>query len=396
MDLAFTPEETAFREEVRAFIAENLSPELAEKVRSGHHLEKEDLRSWHRILADKGWIAPNWPVDHGGIDWSPAQKYIFDEECAKAGTPPLSPFGLTMVAPVIFTFGSDEQKAYHLPKIHAGEHFWCQGYSEPGSGSDLASLRTKAERDGDDYIVNGHKVWTTHAHFADWIFCLVRTDPDAKQQEGISFLLIDMKSPGITARPIITIDEGHSINEVFLDNVRVPRSNLVGEENKGWTYAKFLLGHERTGIANVADSKVRIEKLKEIARAELTDGSPLIRDPAFSRKIADTEVDLTALEMTNLRTLADESEGKAPGPEASMLKIRGAELTQRIDELLVEAVGYYANPYELPEHGRNEPTVGPDYADGVLAHHLYMRATTIYGGSNEIQKNIIAKMVLGL
>ncbi|MCG8695215.1 MAG: acyl-CoA dehydrogenase family protein [Minwuiales bacterium] len=396
MDLAFTPEETAFREEVRAFIAENLSPELAEKVRSGHHLEKEDLRSWHRILADKGWIAPNWPVDHGGIDWSPAQKYIFDEECAKAGAPPLSPFGLTMVAPVIFTFGSDEQKAYHLPKIHAGEHFWCQGYSEPGSGSDLASLRTKAERDGDDYIVNGHKVWTTHAHFADWIFCLVRTDPDAKQQEGISFLLIDMKSPGITVRPIITIDEGHSINEVFLDNVRVPRSNLVGEENKGWTYAKFLLGHERTGIANVADSKVRIEKLKEIARAELTDGSPLIRDPAFSRKIADTEVDLTALEMTNLRTLADESEGKAPGPEASMLKIRGAELTQRIDELLVEAVGYYANPYELPEHGRNEPTVGPDYADGVLAHHLYMRATTIYGGSNEIQKNIIAKMVLGL
>ncbi len=396
MDLAFTDDDVAFRDEVRRFIADNLPAALAEQVRRGRHIDKEGMRTWHRILADKGWIAPNWPVEHGGIDWTPTQKYIFDEECARADTPGLAPFGLAMVAPVIIAFGNRQQKDFYLPKIRSGEQFWCQGYSEPGSGSDLASLKTRAEPDGDDYVVNGQKIWTTHAHIAEWMFCLVRTSTEGKQQEGISFLLIDMRTPGITVRPIITIDEGHNINEVFLDNVRVPQSNRVGEENKGWTYAKFLLGHERTGIANVARSKTRLARLKEIARAELVDGGPLIGDSVFSHKLADTEVDLTALEMTNLRCLAAESAGQAPGAEASMLKIRGAELTQRIDELLVEAVGYYADPYAHSEDGRNEPAVGPDHAEGVTGHHLYMRATTIYGGSNEIQKNIIAKMVLGL
>jgi alkylation response protein AidB-like acyl-CoA dehydrogenase len=301
-----------------------------------------------------------------------------------------------MVGPVIYTFGSAAQKARYLPRILSGEDWWCQGYSEPGSGSDLASLKTRAESDGDDYIVNGQKTWTTQAHHANMIFCLVRTDPKVKPQEGISFLLIDMTVPGITVRPIITIDEGHSINDVFLDNVRVPKANRVGEEGKGWTYAKFLLGHERTGIAAVAASKKRLARLKEIARAEQSGGVPLIDDGGFRRKLAAVEIDLMALEYTNLRVLADEAAGKGPGPEASLLKIRGSEIQQAITELACEALGYYAHPYQSLEAGSNLPPVGPGYAEGVMGDFLYSRATTIYGGSNEIQRNVIAKMVLGL
>ena len=396
MDLSFSAEDRAFRDRVRRFVADNLPSDVAARVKRGHHLDKENIRGWNGILAAKGWAAPSWPVEYGGADWSATHRYIFEEECAEAGAPGLSPFGVTMIGPVIFTYGSPAQKTYHLPKILTGEHFWCQGYSEPGSGSDLASLATRAVPDGDDYVINGQKIWTTHAHFADWMFCLVRTKLAGKPQEGISFLLIDMQSPGITVQPIITLDRGHSLNQVFFDDVRVPQSNRIGEQDKGWTYAKFLLGYERAAIANVPGSTTRLGQLKAIARTERLDGAPLIRDPGFSAKIADAEVALTALEYTSLRALAEEAAGRLPGPEASVLKIRGAELTQQIDELLVEAIGYYAAPYETPEDGRNEPPVGPDYADGIMAHHLYMRAATIYGGSNEIQKNIIAKMVLGM
>jgi alkylation response protein AidB-like acyl-CoA dehydrogenase len=301
-----------------------------------------------------------------------------------------------MVAPVIYTFGNDAQKARYLPRILNADDWWCQGYSEPGSGSDLASLKTRAVADGDFYIVNGHKIWTTQAHEADMIFCLVRTNPEVKPQLGISFLLMDMKTPGITVRPIITLDEGHTINEVFFDNVRVPRQNLVGEEGKGWTYAKFLLGFERTGIAQVAHSKHRLAKLKGIAKAELCHGRPLIQDNDFRAKLAEVEIELTALEYTNLRILADSERGKTPGPEASMLKIRGSEIGQKLTELAVEALGNYAAPYDPAQEGRNEPPIGPAYGEGLMRSFLYGRAYTIYGGSNEIQRNIIAKMVLGL
>jgi alkylation response protein AidB-like acyl-CoA dehydrogenase len=306
-----------------------------------------------------------------------------------------------MVGPVIYTFGNEAQKKRFLPRILSGDDWWCQGYSEPGSGSDLASLRTKAEKsaDGGHYIVNGMKTWTTLAQHADWIFCLVRTDPNApKPQMGISFLLIDMTSPGVSVRPIITIDGGHEVNEVFLDNVQVPVENLIGKENEGWTYAKFLLGHERSGIAGVARSKKAIERLKEIARGEYIDGNPLIDDPDFARKIAEVEIELTALEYTELRTLASEQAGKGPGPESSVLKIRGTEIQQRITELVVEAVGYYSYPFpegQQPE-GSNLPPVGPDYAEHVAPVYFNMRKASIYGGSNEIQRNIIAKMILGL
>jgi len=396
MDLSFTAEEQGFRDDVRRFLDDSLSPEMAARASRGAWPSKDDMQAWNRTLADKGWAAPHWPVDHGGCDWSATQRFIFDGECGRAGAPTLSPFGLSMVAPVIYTFGNQAQKDFHLPPIYRGDRFWCQGYSEPGSGSDLASLMTKAVPDVDDYIVNGHKIWTSHAHFADWIFCLVRTDSSGKPQAGISFLLIDMTTPGITVKPIVTMELGHHVNEVFFDDVRVPKTNRIGEENKGWTYAKFLLGHERNGIANVPVSKRRLRQLKEIAAAEVADGQPLLADTAFRQKLSETEIDLTALEYTNLRSLADEAAGKPPGPESSILKIRGADMTQRINELLVEAIGYYAAPYEAPLDGRNEPLPIPDYADGLNEAHLHLRAASIYGGSNEIQRNIIAKMVLGL
>ncbi len=394
MDFNFTKEDEAFRAEVRAFIEEKYPDSLKGKVRRDE-LEREDFLAWHKVLAEKGWVAPSWPEEWGGTDWSVTQRYIWNEENARADTVPLLPFGLSMVGPVIYTFGNEEQKKHYLPRIYNGEDWWCQGYSEPGSGSDLASLRTKAVREGDHYIVNGMKTWTTLAQYADWIFCLVRTDSDAKAQEGISFLLIDMNTPGIEVKPIITLDGSHEVNEVFLTDVKVPVENLIGEENKGWTYAKFLLGHERSGIAGVARSKRNIDRLKEIARSELVDGEQLIRQADFEGKLAQLEIDLTALEFTELRTLASESAGKGPGPESSILKIKGTEIQQRITELTLEAVGYQGMPYQR-DLGDNVRPIGPEYAEMSAPTYFNTRKTSIYGGSNEIQRNIIAKMVLGL
>ena len=397
MQLEFSPAEIAFQKEVRTFIAENYPENLRSVQDEGHDLSKEDFLSWHRILAKKGWIAPAWPVEYGGTGWTATERFIWSEELAAADCVGTMPFGLSMVGPVIYTFGTPEQKAKFLPGILSGDDWWCQGYSEPGAGSDLASLRTKAVRDGDEYVVNGQKTWTTMAQHADWGFFLVRTDSDAKAQEGISFLLIDMKSPGVTVRPIITLGGEHEVNEVWLEDVRVPVENRVYEENKGWTCAKFLLAHERTGIAAVARSKRGVEKIKAIARTEQDGDRPLIENPFFKRKISELEIDLTALEFTELRSLAGEASGKGPGPESSLLKIKGSEIQQRITELALEAVGHYGAPYFRGfGEGDNEHPIGPDYAHRAAPTYFNTRKTTIYGGSNEIQRNIIAKMVLGI
>ena len=398
MDLEFTKVDEDFRLEVREFIKSNF-PDKMKDIEKRTDLTRDGILTWHKSLYKKGWIAPHWPVEHGGTDWTITQRYIWDQECANAGTTPLIPFGLTMLGPVIVEFGTDEQKDWVLKGILSGNHWWCQGYSEPGAGSDLASLRTKAEKQGDYYLVNGHKIWTTLAQFSDWMFCLVRTKSDGKPQEGISFLLIDMNSEGIDVKPIITMDGAHEVNEVFLEDVKVPVKNLVGEENMGWTIAKYLLGNERTGIAGVARSKKAIERLKDIAKSEYLDGDPLINDNDFKRKISDLEIDLTALEYTELRTLAKESKGEGPGAESSILKIKGTEIQHRITELTIEAVGSYASPYLAPAYereGTNYFAIGPDYSQGAAQNYFNTRKTSIYGGSNEIQRNIIAKMVLGL
>jgi alkylation response protein AidB-like acyl-CoA dehydrogenase len=397
MDMEFSPEEIAFQKEVRDFIAENYPEDLRGKQDEGDELSKEDFLAWHKILYKKGWVAPAWPVEYGGTGWTPTQRFIFSEEIARAECVRLMPFGLTMVGPVIYTFGTPEQKARFLPGILSGEDWWCQGYSEPGAGSDLASLRTAAVREGDEYVVNGQKTWTTMAQHADWGFFLVRTDKDVKPQEGISFLLIDMKSPGITVRPIITLGGEHEVNEVFLENVRVPVDQRVYDENKGWTCAKFLLAHERTGIAGVASSKRGLERVKEIARQELDGEQPLFANAAFKRKLAELEIDLTALEFTELRSLAGPNANKGPGPESSLLKIKGSEIQQRLTELSLEAVGHYGAPYFRGfDEGDNAHPIGPEYAHRAAPTYFNMRKTTIYGGSNEIQRGIIAKMVLGL
>ncbi len=398
MDLDFQPEDIAFRNEVRAWLEANYPAEFREKV-SRDEYAKEDFLHWQKLLHSRGWGAPNWPKQHGGPGWSPTQRYIFQEECARAETLLIPPFGPSMLAPVIMAFGSEEQKAHYLPRIINGTDFWCQGYSEPGAGSDLASLKTKAERVGDHYIINGQKTWTTLGHFADWIFVLCRTDPKAKKpQEGISFILVDMKTPGVEVRPIITMDGGHEVNETWFTDVKVPVANLVGKENEGWTYAKYLLAHERTGIAGVARSKKGVERLKKIASVELDRGQPIIQNPDFARKVAELEVDLTALEYTELRGLASAAAGKGPGPESSILKIKGTEIQQRLTELTLEAVGVYGAPYfrGFPQDGDNQYPIGPDYAHTTAPHYANMRKTSIFGGSNEIQHNIIAKMVLGL
>ena len=399
MELALSPEDAAFRDEVRAFINDNY-PAAMRVPNPETDLSKEQMLLWHRILHKKGWIAPLWPREYGGPGWSITRRFIFEQETTRAGTMPPLAFSVTMVGPVIYTFGNEVQKHKFLPRILSGEDWWCQGYSEPGSGSDLATVRTKAVRDGDHYIVNGHKTWTTLAQHADWIFCLVRTDPAAKKQEGISFLLIDMRSPGITVRPIQTIDGGHEVNEVFFDDVRVPVENLVGEENKGWNYAKFLLGNERTGIARIGASKARIRRLKELAAIEQSSGKPLIADERFRAKIAAVEVELKALEMTELRVVADRNRhGNKPNPASSVLKIKGSEIQQTITELLLEVVGPYALPDQVAhdESERwNEPPIGPEWAGPLAPQYFNYRKTSIYGGSNEIQKNIIAKAILGL
>ncbi len=399
MEMIFSEEDLAFREEVRQFFKDNMPESLREIAsRTPSYVSKEDTMAWHRALYQKGWIAPAWPVEYGGTGWNQTQRHIFEEEYGASDAPRLSPFGITMVGPVIYTFGNQDQKDQYLPKILSGEELWCQGYSEPGSGSDLASLQTRAVLDGDEYVVNGQKIWTSQAHRADRIFCLVRTDPDVKKQEGISFLLIDMKTKGLTVKPIISIDVGHHLNEVFFDDVRVPAENRIGEENKGWTYAKFLLGHERTGIAGVSKSKQKVKKLKTITGIERAEGGSLLDDHAFKSRISKVEVSLSALEITNLRMMSSLAGGGHPGPESSTLKISGTTIEQELNELLVEALGYYALPYGPSEvrSDVNEPPVGPAHSVGLMGERLLRRAASIYGGSNEIQRNVIAKAVLGL
>jgi len=396
MDLRFTPEELAFRDEVRTFFRTNLPGGIRDKLVEGKHLAKDDIITWQRILNAKGWAVANWPVEWGGTGWTPVQQYIFQDELQQTPAPQPLGFGVTMVGPVIIAFGSEAQKTRHLPAIANLDVWWCQGFSETGAGSDLASLRTAAKREGDYYVVNGQKTWTTLAQHADWIFCLVRTDTQAKKQEGISFLLIDMKTPGITVRPIITIDGRHEVNEVFFDDVKVPAENLVGQENKGWDYAKYLLGRERTGIARVGLSKERIRRVKELAAMERSGDKPLIEDERFREKLAAVEV-----EMTQLRVVAAERRrtDNKPDPASSILKIKGSEIQQATTELLLEVVGPYAMPYQ-PEHEDderwNEPPIGPEWAGPIAPTYFNWRKTSIYGGTNEIQKNIIAKAILGL
>jgi alkylation response protein AidB-like acyl-CoA dehydrogenase len=398
MDLNFTPEESAFRQQVRNFMQEKLPADIRQKVLGGLIVEREDYVRWQRILHEQGWGAPGWPQQFGGPGWNATQQYIFEEEAAAAGAPRAIPFGLKMVAPVIMAFGSPEQQQRYLPKILSAEDWWCQGYSEPGAGSDLASLKMRAAREGNEYVLNGQKTWTTLGQYADWIFCLVRTDPDVKPQRGISFILVRMDTPGITVRPIITMDGAHEVNEVYFENVRVPAENLIGEENKGWTYAKFLLGHERTNIAGIGIAKRELARLKRLAAQETKNGKPLLQDPLFSARVAQVEVDLTALEITNLRVLSAEAEQRAPGPEASILKVKGTEIQQAITELLTQAVGPYALQLNRAAMaaGYNGEHAGPAYAEPLAAGYLNMRKLSIYGGSNEIQKNIISQMILGL
>ncbi|HYD59457.1 MAG TPA: acyl-CoA dehydrogenase family protein [Noviherbaspirillum sp.] len=398
MNLNFTPEDQTFREEVRTFLAASLPPDIQHKVLNGLILDRDDYVRWQKALHAKGWGGTSWKKEFGGTGWSTVQQYIFEEECAAAGAPRTIPFGLKMVAPVIMQYGSPAQQERFLPKILSADEWWAQGYSEPGAGSDLASLKTRAVREGDHYIVNGQKTWTTQGQYADWIFCLVRTDPEAKPQRGISFLLIDMKSPGVTVRPIITMDGAHEVNEVWLENVKVPVENLIGEENAGWTYAKFLLGHERTNIAGIGIAKRELARLKRLASIETKNGKPLIKDPLFASRIAQVEIDLTALEITNLRVLAAEAERRAPGPEASILKIKGTEIQQAITELLVQVAGPYGLQLrrEAMAAGYQGDAVGPFYSVPLGPHYLNMRKLSIFGGSNEIQKNIISQMILEL
>ena len=403
MNLDFTAAEQSFRADVRAFLEAELPHDIRTKVRLGRRMHKDDLVRWQKILHRRGWGAGMWPRRYGGCDWSVVEQHIFDEEGATAGAPGQIPFALRMVAPVLMNFGSAAQQNYFLPRIISGEDWWCQGYSEPGSGSDLASLRTSAVRDGAHYRVNGQKTWNTLGQYADWIFCLVRTGGDARPQQGISFLLIDMKSPGITVRPITMIDGEHEINDIFLDNVRVPVENLVGEENKGWTYAKFLLSHERTNNAGISHCKRALKRLKEIATHQLHDGRPLIADARFRDRIAQLELELAALEITNLRVLSAVAvESHAPGPEVSLLKIKGSEIIQQLAELQMHALGHDALPYlrEALEVEWVPPPLLADhygaFAPPLTGQYFNYRKSTIYAGSTEIQKNIISKLILGL
>ena len=398
MDLNYSAEELSFRDEVRGWLQKNLPADLREKVGNYEHLSKEDLLRWHRILAKQGWVAPAWPKEWGGTGWNVVQRYIFEEELGYVGSPPLIPFGLTMCAPVLLRFGTEAQKKRFLPRIYQGEDFWCQGYSEPGSGSDLASLKTKAVREKDFYVVNGQKIWTTLGHYADWIFCLVRTDPSGgKRQEGISFLLLDMKSPGITVRPLILMDGAHEVNEVFFDDVKVPAENLVFEEGKGWTVAKYLLEFERGGQAHGPRLRKAFRHLKTLAHTQLDAGEPLSANPHWREKVAALEMEIDAIEMNELMFYSSLKTGDNPGTMASIVKMRGTEVGQKITELAVEAVGWYGTPFtELRNYDSNVVPVGGEYVDDVAPRYFNTRKTSIYGGSNEIQRNIIAKMVLGL
>jgi alkylation response protein AidB-like acyl-CoA dehydrogenase len=401
MDLRFTADELAFRDEIRAFIRDHLPDDIRERMRLGHAPSKEDTVRWQRILDARGWAAFNWPREYGGPGWTPVERMIFLEENQLAPAPEVSSFNITMIGPVLIQFGSDAQKRRFLSRAANLDDWWCQGFSEPGAGSDLAALKTAARREGDHYVVNGQKIWTSTAHHADWCFCLVRTDPAAKKrQEGISFLLIDMKTPGITVRPIVSIDGSHHLNEVFFDDVRVPVEMRVGEENRGWDVAKYLLGHERTGIARLGKSKERVKFAREAAREMRSGGRPLIEDPVFRQRVAQLEVDIKALEITQFRVVSDYARKEAgrPDPLSSALKIKGTELLQATTELAMDVGGPLAMPdwaQEL-EALSNEPELGPAWASEATRSYLFLRAASIYGGTNEIQKNILSKAVLGL
>jgi hypothetical protein len=398
LHISYSRQEVAFRKEVLEFLSQGLAAELRQKTRNFKELTRRDQVRWHRALFERGWAAPNWPEKLGGTGWSPVQKHIFLEEVFSAGLPTLSPFGISMVAPVIFTYGTDVQKERFLPGILNGDTWWCQGYSEPGAGSDLAAVKTSAVRHGEHYLVNGTKTWNTHGHLADWIFCLVRTDKHVAKQRGISFLLIDLKSPGVEIRPIITLDGAHEINEIWFDSVEVPTENLIGEENQGWTYAKSLLMHERTGIASVSWCVDRLQRLKKFVEDSYWDEPG--QSAALIRKMAEVEIELKALDLTELRTLAGIRAGQAPGPESSILKIKGTEIQQRITELFQEAAGYFGMPLAMEQHPGAENFLHSHlYSREAMAEvrtYLNFRKVTIYGGSTEIQKNIIAKAVLGL
>jgi alkylation response protein AidB-like acyl-CoA dehydrogenase len=398
MDLNFTPEELAFRDDVRSFLKEKLPKRLSDKVKAGLRLTKQDQEEWHAILQSRGWLGYHWPKEYGGPAFNAVEKFIFDTECCLAGGPRIVPFGVSMLGPVLIKYGSEAHKNHYLPRILSGEDWWCQGYSEPGAGSDLASLKTTAVRDGDHYIVNGQKTWTTQGQHADKMFCLVRTNREVKAQSGISFLLMDMKAPGVELRPIRTLDGDREVNEVFFTDVKVPVENLVGEENKGWTYAKYLLTYERTGIAGVGFCISSMEKLKVIASKVLKNGKPLDQDPLFAARMAKVEIDLENMKTTNLRVIAAVAGGGVPGAESSMLKIRGTEIRQEILSLIRRAMGPYATPYieAAQSEGYAEPALGPDEAATAAVAYFNYRKLSIFGGSNEIQKNIISKMILGL
>jgi len=396
MDLTLNTEEQAFRDSVRAFLREHLTPALAARVRAGHHLSKAEMEDWHARLNARGWLASHWPVEYGGTGWSAVQKYLFDYECAVAGAPRIVPFGLSMLGPVLIKYGTEAQKRYWLPRILDGSDWWCQGYSEPGAGSDLASLKTTAVRQGDHYVVNGQKTWTTLGQHANMIFCLVRTSHEGRPQEGISFLLIDMRSPGVEVRPIVTLEGDREINEVFFSDVRVPVANLVGEENRGWVCAKYLLTYERTNIAGVGLSYAALEGLKAAARAAVRGGRPLDEDPLYAARLARVEIDLDNMRTTNLRVM-DASGHGAPAAESSMLKVRGTQIRQEIAALLRRAAGPHARAYEpamLETVGA--PRFGPPGTEAAAARYFNLRKLSIFGGSNEIQRNIISKMILGL
>lgn len=397
MDLSYSKEEMDFRAEVRDFFQTAVPKDTRRKLLEGRHLSKDDMVTWQRILNKKGWAVPHWPVQWGGTGWDSVRLYIYNEEMQLAPAPQPLAFNTSMLGPVLYNVASEEQKKYYLPRIANLDDWWCQGFSEPGAGSDLASLKTKAERKGDVYVVNGQKTWTTLAQNADMIFCLVRTDPNAKnRQSGISFLLIDMKSRGITVRPIITIDGGREVNEVFFDNVEVPVANLVGQENKGWDYAKFLLGNERTGIARIGASKERLRRIRELAAQVKSGGKPIIEDPRFLEKLTAVEIELKALEMNQMRVVAAEKhrEKGKPDPASSILKIKGSELQQATTELMMEVIGPFAAPFESDdEEGSNEIE---EWTTQIAPNYFNYRKVSIYGGSNEIQRNIIAKAVLGL
>jgi alkylation response protein AidB-like acyl-CoA dehydrogenase len=393
MDLSYSAEELAFRNEVRDWLAANLPTDIRDKVVNYQHLSKEDYLRWHKILAAKGWSVPHWPVEWGGTGWDITQRYIYDEEFGLAGAPGLPPFGPAMCASVLHRFGTPAQKARFLPGIREGDDFWVQGYSEPGAGSDLAALKCRAERQGDHYRVTGQKIWTTLGHYGDWIFCLVRTDASAeKRQEGISFLLIDMKTPGITVRPLILMDGGHEVNEIFFDDVAVPVDNLVHDENKGWTVAKYLLGHERMGSGSVGASRRELAALRALAQRELKNGLPLLQDPRFRDRLSRVEIELAALELTSMRFLDRmRRTGQPPGADVSMLKIRGTEVQQAITELMMQAVGPMAQPFKAVDSGSID-----HFTSRLAPRYFNLRKASIYAGSNEIQRNIIAKMTLGL